>query len=256
MVAVLNTDGTVKSDGAVTPDGHVVNTSFSVNHPHPASVEMKTPEQLVPNQTFPTIGDELSDAGVTWAWYSGGWNDALGGKPDPLFQYHHQPFVYFQSYADGTAAKSDHLKDETDFIGALSTDNLPAVSFIKPLGENNEHPGYATVALGEKHVTSLIDLIQKSKHWKSTAIIITYDEHGGFWDHVAPPKGDQWGPGSRVPAIVFSPFAKKGFVDSTSYDTTSILSFIEHRWNLPALGTRDAAAKDLTNTFDFTQASP
>ncbi len=255
MVAVLNPDGTLKSDGAVTPDGHVVNTSFSINHPHPASVEMKTPEQLVPNQTFKTIGDELSDAGVSWAWYSGGWSDAMNGKPDSLFQYHHQPFIYFQSFADGTDAKNKHLRDESEFVGALSTDNLPAVSFIKPLGEDNEHPGYATVAVGEAHVVSLIDLIQKSKHWKSTAIIITYDEHGGFWDHVAPPKGDQWGPGSRVPTIILSPFAKKGTVDATTYETASILATIEKRWGLQPLGAKDAAAKDLFGAFDFTQAA-
>src|SRR5262249_5636159 len=127
MVAVLNPDGSLKSDGAVTPDGHVVNTSFSVNHPHPASVEMKTPEQLVPSQTFKTIGDALSEAGVSWAWYAGGWNDALAGKPAPLFQFHHQPFVYFQNFADGTAAKDEHLMDEGEFIATLSNDKMPAV---------------------------------------------------------------------------------------------------------------------------------
>ena len=253
MVANVDGSGKLVSDGAVTPDGHVVNTAFSVNHPHPASVEMKAPEQLVPNQTFKTIGDELSEAGVSWAWYAGGWNDALGGKPDPQFQYHHQPFVYFQSFADGTKAKSDHLKDEVDFIGSLSNDSMPAVSFIKPIGENNEHPGYTDVVHGEQHVMSLVQLIQASKHWKSTAIVITYDEHGGFWDHVPPPQGDIWGPGARVPAIIVSPFAKKGFVDNTRYETASILSFIEHRWSVGALGGHDATAKDLSNAFDFTQ---
>jgi acid phosphatase len=254
MIAKIDAQGAMLSDGAVTPDGHVVNTAFSVNRPHPSSVETKTPEQLVPNQTFATIGDRLSDAGVSWAWYAGGWNDALAGKPDAEFQFHHQPFIYFANYADGTAAKSTHLLDETEFIGALSTETrMPAVSFIKPIGENNEHPGYADVVHGEQHVAALIDLIQKSSHWKSTAIIITYDEHGGFWDHEPPPLVDAWGPGARVPTIVISPFAKKGFVDATTYETASILAFIEHRWNVPALSTRDAAAKDLTNAFDFTQ---
>ena len=84
-------------------------------------------------------------------------------------------------------------------------------------------------------------------------IIVTYDENGGFWDHVAPPAGDRWGPGSRVPTIVISPFARRRFVDHTYYDTTSILKFIETRWKLAPLGPRDAAANDLTAAFAFTQ---
>ncbi|MCA1554617.1 MAG: hypothetical protein LC737_09585, partial [Chloroflexi bacterium] len=84
-----------------------------------------------------------------------------------------------------------------------------------------------------------------------TLIIYTYDENGGRWDHVTPPAGDRWGPGTRVPAIIISPFAKKGFVDHTLYDTTSILKFIETRWGLQPLGTRDAAANDLRHALEF-----
>src|SRR5205823_11743384 len=123
-------NGMMTKDGQVTPDGYAVNTSFSVNTPHPASVT--DPAKLLPNQTNPTIGDRLSQAGVSWAWYSGGWNDALAGNPAPLFQYHHQPFVYFATYADGTAAKAAHLKDEQAFLAALQNGTLPAVSFVKP----------------------------------------------------------------------------------------------------------------------------
>src|ERR1700694_3248520 len=90
--------------------------------------------------------------------------------------------------------------------------------------------------------------------WKDTAIILTYDEHGGLWDHVAPPKGDKWGPGTRIPTIIVSPYAKKGFVDHTTYDTTSILKFIETRYNLQPLGDRDANIADFTSAFDFSQA--
>lgn len=84
-------------------------------------------------------------------------------------------------------------------------------------------------------------------------IILTYDEHGGFWDHVAPPKVDRWGPGARVPAIVISPFARRGFVDHTVYDTTSILATIEHRFGLAPLTERDKNAKDLSSALDFAQ---
>ena len=138
-----------------------------INQPHPQ--RSPTPTQLVPQQTMPTIGDRLSEKGVSWAWYSGGWNDAVTGHPDPLFQYHHQPFAYFANYADGTAARAEHLKDETDIAARdIADDTLPAVSFVKPLGAENEHPGYADVADGEQHVAELVQAIQKSPLWKDT----------------------------------------------------------------------------------------
>ncbi|MFN8522363.1 MAG: alkaline phosphatase family protein [Chloroflexota bacterium] len=239
------------TDLAVTPDGFVVNTAFTVNTPHPATTAA---DHLQPNIDLATIGERLSDAGVSWAWYSGGWNDAIAGKPDPLFQFHHQPFAYFTPYADGTQARADHLKDESDFLTALADGSLPAVSFVKPLGPENEHPRYAAVTRSEEHARDLVRKIQESPVWSDTVVIITYDEHGGFWDHVPPPIVDRWGPGLRVPTLVISPFAKRGFVDHTVYDTTSILKLIEDRWGLAPLGTRDAAAANMLNAFDFSLA--
>jgi phospholipase C len=125
------------------------------------------------------------------------------------------------------------------------------VAFYKPIGELNEHPGYADVMAGENNAVALLQRIEHSPQWHDTAVIITYDENGGFWDHVAPPLKDRWGPGTRIPTIIVSPYAKRGFVDHTEYDTTSILRFIENRFNLPALGERDAKAGDLQNAFDF-----
>jgi phospholipase C len=250
VTAVLDAQGNLVTDGFVTPDGFAVNTSYSVNTPQPSSVAAA---QLVPNQTIPTIGDRLNDASVNWAWYAGGWNDALAGHPDPLFQFHHQPFVYFAKYADGTAAKAAHLKDETDFMAAAQAGTLPSVSFVKPIGANNEHPGYTDLMTGENHTLQLINAVRNGPNWKDAAIIITYDEHGGFWDHVAPPVVDKWGPGSRVPALIISPYAKKGFVDHSQYETVSILSFIEARFHLSPLNARDQKAAPLTNAFDFSQ---
>jgi len=247
----LSATGTIVHDGPVTPDGFAVNTLYTVNAPHPASAAAAN---LVPNQTNPTIGDRLSGAGVTWKWYSGGWANALAGNPDPDFQFHHQPFAFYANYADGTAAKAAHLQDETNFYADVQNGTLPSVSFIKPLGEDNEHPGYAALTTGQQHVVDLVNTIKNSPYWNSTAIIITYDENGGRWDHVAPPAPeDRWGPGTRVPAIVVSPWAKHGFVDHTQYETVSVLALIEKIWGLAPLGTRDAAAAPLTNAFDFTQ---
>ncbi len=248
-VATLDANGNLLTDGAVTPDGYVVNTSYSVNAPHPATAN---PATLVPNQTIPTIGDRLSDKKISWAWYSGGWDNALAGSPDPTFQFHHQPFIYFSKYKDGTQAKKDHLKDETAFIAAAKNGTLPTVSFVKPLGINNEHPGYSDVANGENHTVELINDVLNGPDGEDAVIFITYDENGGFWDHVAPPVIDKkWGPGTRVPGIIISKYAKRGFVDHTQYETVGILSFIEKRFGLDPLNNRDQQANPFENAFDF-----
>ena len=249
---ISNPDSTSPSykDGNLTPlingNYYAINTSFSVNAPHPATAN---PATLIPNLDNDTIGERLNDKGISWAWFSGGWNNALAGTPDPLFQYHHQPFIYYRKYADGTALKAEHLKDETDFFTSLQNHTLPAVSFIKPLGPDNEHPGYASLQQGQQHVADIVEAVKNSPYWKHTAIIVTYDENGGRWDHVAPPVKDSWGPGTRVPLIVISPLAKKHFVDHTSYETLSILRLIEERWKLKPLSDRDARANDLRNAF-------
>jgi phospholipase C len=240
--AQLDSNGALVKDGAVTPDGYAVNTLFTVNSPHPANAN---PATLVPNQTMPTIGDRLSGRGVSWAWYSGGWNDAIAGHADPLFQFHHQVFAFFARYADGTPGRAAHLRDERDFLRDVQAGTLPSVSFVKPLGPDNEHPGYADLLRGERHVADLVRAVANSPAWPGTVIVVTYDEHGGRWDHVAPPVVDRWGPGIRVPAIIISPLAKRHYVDHTRYDTTSILKLIEMRWGLAPLGTRDAAANGL-----------
>ncbi len=251
IVATVDADGHVITDGAVTPDGYVVNTSFTINSPHPATVNIAN---LVPNQTIPTIGDRLNEKHVSWAWYSGGWDNALAGAPAPTFQFHHQPFAYFANYADGTQAKKDHLKDETEFITAAQKGTLPSVSFVKPLGIDNEHPGYANLLEGENHTVELVNDVLNGPNGKDAVIIITYDENGGFWDHIAPPVIDKkWGPGTRVPGIIISPFAKKGYVDHTQYETVSILSFIEKRWDLAPLSSRDRNANPFQNAFDFSK---
>jgi phospholipase C len=261
MTAVLDAQGNptvnpmtmMLQDGPVTPDGYVVGTAFSVNSPHPP---MPPPAaNLVPNQTMPTVGDLLSDKGRDWAWYAGGWNEAVAGTiaASQLFQYHHHPFVYFANYADGTPGRAAHLKDETDFVAAAQAGTLPAVSFVKPVGIYNEHPNYTDVLSGEVHTEMLINSVRNGPNWHDTVIIVTYDENGGFWDHVPPAKLDRWGRGTRIPAIVISPFAKQGAVDSTVYDTTSILALIEHRFGLQPLATRDAAAADMTAAFAFSK---
>jgi len=246
--ATLDADGKLVKNGAVTPDGYAVNTLNSVFAPHDPKAPADT---LVPPQTDRTIGDELSEKNITWAWYSGGWNDAIAGRADANFQYHHQPFAYFAAYGDGTEARRQHLKDERDLIADLDRGTLPAVVFWKPIGELDEHPGYADTLSGDKHMREIVEKIRSGPLWRSTVIIVTYDENGGFWDHVAPPRLDRWGPGARVPTVIISPFAKRHYIDHSVYDTTSILKLIETRFGLKPLGTRDARGNDMLRALDL-----
>ena len=170
--------------------------------------------------------------------------------PDNLFQYHHQPFNYYAPFTtatpEGLANRAAHLRDEQEFIqlanGSTNHCDLPPVSFIKPIGEENEHPGYASEPNGSDHLVSLLQSIEGSTCKENTMVIVTYDEFGGEWDHVPPPgqgnsngPHDQWGPGTRIPALVLSPHLKGPFVvDSTQYDTTSILATIEQKYGLAA----------------------
>jgi acid phosphatase len=240
---------------------------FVVNTAQPAFAPFGGGLQI-PAQTQKTIGDRLDDAGIDWAWYSGGWNDAVAGHPDPLFQFHHQPFNYFANYGPGTPGRA-HLQDEQAFVAAAaasgSSCRLKPVSFVKPIGEENEHPGYASEPDGSDHLVDLLKAVEGSACAKDTMVVVTYDEFGGQWDHVSPPgqgnndgPHDIWGPGTRVPALVVSPGLRGNFVvDSTEHDTTSILATIEHRWGLQPLGpqTRDRYVNDLGTVFDAHQVT-
>jgi acid phosphatase len=266
---------------------------YAVNTIQPAFQPFKGTPQLPP-QTGRTIGDELSAAGVSWAWYSGGWSNAdgdVGGPgwtngttpgvcadpnsapnpvypycPNKVFQFHHQPLNYYAAYAPATATTPAapgraHLQDEVAFThlatASEETCKLNSVSFIKPIGLENEHPGYTNETSGSSHLVNLVKAIEGSACAKDTMVVVTYDEFGGQWDHVAPPgqgttpgPHDVWGPGTRIPALIIAPRLRGNFVvDSAQHDTTSILTTIEHRFGLAPLGPRDAAVNDLATVF-------
>ena len=244
----------------------------------------------LPPQTHATIGDRLSGKRIDWAWYSGGWSNANGDVgapgwtngttpgtctdpdtatgalwpncPNKLFQYHHQAFNYFKAYAPGTDARRRHLRDEDEFetlaAGSRHQCKLKPVSLIKPIGAENEHPGYASEHTGSDHLVDLLTAVQDSKCAKDTMVIVTYDEFGGQWDHVPPPgqgattRGphDNMGPSTRIPALTIAPGLHRRFgVDRASHDTTSIMATIEHRFGLRPVATRDAAVRDLSTVF-------
>jgi phospholipase C len=243
--------------------------NYAVNTVQPGSPPRGsgTPMPLI-NDTDPNaanyetnIGDELSAKNVSWAWFAGGWNDANAGHPDPLFQYHHQPFNYFASFAPGTPMRAQHLRDEAEFVaaaeGSRRSCRLKPVSFVKPVGAENEHPGYASEHTGSDHLVDLLKAVRSSRCARDTMVVVTYDEFGGQWDHVVPPgqgrhatpgPSDEYGPGTRIPALVISRSLRRSGVDHTPYDTTSILRTIEQQYGLAPLDTRfgrDARVNDM-----------
>jgi acid phosphatase len=279
LTQAANPDGScVVPAAGPTPKAGTVCGDYAVNTIQPPYQPFApgTPAaRQLPPQTAPTIGDRLSGAGVDWAWYSGGWSNADGDVgapgwtngstpgtctdprhatgavypncPDALFQYHHQAFNYYANYAPGTAARAAHLRDEQEFIASARAGTLKPVSFVKPVGAENEHPGYASEHAGSSHLVDLLTAIENGPDADDTLVIVTYDEFGGQWDHVPPPAhtrgiADQWGPGTRIPTLVISPALRHRFsVDHTSHDTTSIIATIEDRYGLLPLTTRDAS---------------
>ena len=269
---------------ALTPDGFAVNTMAPPYWPtwirdpeHPDYSKPDLPSVLVP-QTHEHIGDKLSKKNIDWAWYAGAWQATLDQFKDsgtlpkiPNFQYHHQPFNYFvQQGPQNPLERSKRLRDgglgdesaTNRFVADAEAGKLPAVTFYKPQGNLNMHAGYADVAAGDRHLDRVIKVLRNSPQWQNMVVVVTVDENGGWWDHVAPPKGDRWGPGTRIPALVVSPFARKGTVDHTVYDTASILRLITRVHQLEVLDglkARDDAMKargqtpmgDLTNALKF-----
>ncbi len=285
-------------NGNLTPanyfgDGkfHAVNTMQPAYQPSgnkPAAGDADTlyadPDNptTLPPQNQATVGDALNAKRIDWAWYSGSWDAALadgrrsprerreaiyapaapGGNPD--FQPHHQPFNYYERFDPRARAaeRAAHLKDYNALIADARAGRLPPVAFYKPQGNVNQHPGYASVAEGDAHIADVVAKLRAGPQWPHMVIVITYDEFGGAWDHVPPPRGDLLGPGARIPALIISPFAKRGTVDHTQYDTGSIQRLITRRFDLdalPGITARDQALAahgappmgDLTNSLEL-----
>lgn len=261
--------------GSLSPpvfDKHYDKNGILINDVAPINGPTETflgPIDLAPpvdEQTYPSIGDRLDKATLSWAWYNEGWNEvkpwalktAFGAGDGSVvvdspegYLPHHNPFQYFQSWQQNVRA--GHIRDVTDFLEDLKSGKLPAVSFIKPAGMNDEHPANSAPRWGEQWVMSLLKALGESSAWEKTAVVITYDEGGGFWDHVAPPTPDAYGCGTRIPALLISPWTRRGYVDHRVADTTSVLALIEARFGLSPLQSRDAAAYNMLEGFDFTQ---
>lgn len=202
--------------------------------------------------TFPcfnsqTMADSLNNASpspLTWKFY---------GPLDPQGGYEHSAFDYIQHIRYGNQWTTN-VVPYNQFVTDAEAGNLPAVSWIIADSAETEHPPNGTCN-GENWTVKQINAIMNgpAEQWNSTVIYVTWDEWGGFYDHVQPPYVDQWGFGIRVPMLIISPYALKGHVTHTTYEFSSPLKFIEENWNLPPLTDRDENANDTTDSFNFSQ---
>ncbi|MDX6231381.1 MAG: phospholipase [Nocardioidaceae bacterium] len=259
------------------------------------------------------IGDRLSDKGVTWGWFQGGftpstpWDGVEGdyakcestttnsiGQSVRDYSPHHSPFEYFTSTSNphhlapkslaevGHDGRANHNYDLSYFDQAVKANSLPAVSFVKAPEAQDGHASYSSPLDEQKFLTREINAIQSSKSWSSTAIVVTYDDSDGWYDHVAPtilngsadpatdqavcttaaakhataPAGgyaDRCGPSQRLPFLVISPYAKRNSVSHTRIEQTSVLAFIEDNWDAKSIGDHsfDARAGSISSMFDF-----
>jgi phospholipase C len=278
-----------------------------INDPDPAfddcSDKNHTADENLAVQHGTNVGDLLNKRKVSWGWFQGGFRPTgsaggysvcgathknVGGNSSVDYSPHHEPFQYYRSTSNpkhlppssvdaiGHSDQANHQYDLTDFHAALDGDNMPAVSFLKAPSYQDGHAGYSDPLDEQRFLTTEINKIQRSPEWKSTAIVVAYDDSDGWYDHQnskvingSSVKGEdepictgtkaklgsqgRCGHGPRLPLLVISPHSKKNFVDHTRTDQTSVLNFIEDNWSLGRIGngSYDTSGKGLCNMFDF-----
>jgi phospholipase C len=203
---------------------------------------------------YPSIFDELQSAGVSWKFYVQNYEPGLNYRTlydypaDRAAQVVWNPLLSYDRFIDDPELNS-HIVDLNEYFTDLDQGTLPEVAYIAPSGPSEHPPG--SLLSGQRFVRSLIQALMRSDLWTDSALMVTYDDWGGWYDHVSPPQVDADGYGFRVPSFLVGGYAKKGFIDSTTLDHTSILKFIEDNWSLAPLASRDAAANSIVGAFDF-----
>jgi phospholipase C len=192
--------------------------------------------------TFPNVGDQLGQKNVSWGWFAEQYG--ICGNYIAL----QNPFQYFTS-----TQHTVHLQDLSSFNAQLQSGNVAAVNFIQPASNHTMHPGSGNVSRAAQWLDGFIQSIQNSSIWLDTAIVVLWDSSGGWYDHVPPPSVDSQGFGPRVPMMVISPLAKRGYISKVQMDDTSILKFIQWNWQLPSLNPRNnsSASGDMRDMFAF-----
>jgi phospholipase C len=197
-----------------------------------------------PCLSYPTLRDSLDGGGISWKYYTPPITDTVGAlwsAFDAIAAVRHGPEWY-----------SNVSSPETTVFGDISAGRLPHVSWVIPDSLNSDHP-QSGGDTGPSWVASVVNAIGKSQYWNSTAIVIVWDDFGGWYDHVAPPQFGFGELGFRVPMIVVSPYARQGYVSHTHYEFASILRFVEDNWKLARVGHNDRRANSIEDVFDFTQ---
>jgi len=186
------------------------------------------------------LPDLLETRGISWKYYQGGHS-----QMKVMRGIRHVRF--------GPMWKK--VVDNSEFLDDVESGELPQVSWLIPPDGLNDHPrgGRASMCAGENWTVEIMNGLQQSPYWRSTAVVLTWDDFGGFYDHVAPPHVDLYGLGPRVPALVMSPWARPGYIDSRTYEFSSVLRLIERIFRLPAMTERDRRASDMLDAFDFEQ---
>ncbi|WIX84986.1 alkaline phosphatase family protein [Amycolatopsis sp. DG1A-15b] len=289
-----------------SPDVNGVGTM--INDPDPAwddcSGKNHTSKDNLATMHGRNIGDLLNQRHVTWGWFQGGFRPTgtangyavcgqthqnIGGNAVVDYSPHHEPFQYYPSTANpkhlapssvqaiGQTDRANHQYDIADFNDALKAGSMPAVSFLKAPEYQDGHAGYSDPLDEQQFVVGEINKIQQSPDWRSTAIVLAYDDSDGWYDHQKSPilngshdasqdqavctakpttlggYADRCGYGPRLPLLVVSPFSKVNHVDHTLTDQTSVLKFIEDNWFTGRIGDTsfDARANSLNGMFDF-----
>ncbi len=199
---------------------------------------------------YATLRDLLDRKGVSWKFYAMAvqkWNGSDGGETAGVWS----AYDAIRAVRYGTEWQNNVTRTNLRFFTDVTKHQLPEVSWITPDAVNSDHP-FEPSDTGPSWIASIVNAIGKSSYWKSTAIVVVWDDWGGYYDHVAPPRPRNWegGPGFRVPMLIISPYVKP-HVDHTVYEFGSILRFIEENWKLGSLGTNDADSTSIGNAFDF-----
>ncbi|MGA8533243.1 MAG: alkaline phosphatase family protein [Candidatus Tumulicola sp.] len=194
---------------------------------------------------YQTLGDELDSAGISWGYYTSSLEDGSGNLWNA--------YQAIKRIRYGPDWDADDISPQTRFLSDVKNGKLRAVSWITPTCRNSDHASCGATH-GPHWVASIVNAVGNSKYWDSTAIFVMWDEYGGWYDHVPPPLADYDGLGIRVPLLVISAYAKKGYVSHVQYEHGSILKFVEDQFGLSRLAASDArATSPAGDCFDFTQ---
>jgi phospholipase C len=202
-----------------------------------------------------TIFDRLEERGISWKFYVQNYDPSITYRNLPsdanrASQVVWVPLLNFDRFLDDPKLNS-HIVDLGEYFTDLKNGTLPSVAYIVPSGASEHPPG--SLLAGQRFVRKLIQALMSSEAWSSSAFMWTYDDWGGWYDHMPPPQVDTEGYGFRVPALLVSPYARRGYIDSSQLDFTSALKFIEDNWNVDPLAARDTVARSIITAFDFSQ---